>query len=62
MDALEDEIERLMEAFEAEEMPFPRTKQNVTRFEARMEELRKKLRIAQGALKKCREANPLPAD
>lgn len=62
VDTLEDEIERLMEAFEAEEMPFPRTKQNVTRFEARMEELRKKLRMAQGALKKCREANPLPED
>jgi hypothetical protein len=62
VDALEDELDHLTHAFESQEMPFPRTQQNVAKFEANLEELRKKLRAAQAALKRSRDANPLPED
>lgn len=44
------------------EIPFPRTSENVARFEARVDELRKKRLAAHKALEKCRGANPLPDD
>jgi predicted nucleic acid-binding Zn-ribbon protein len=62
VDALEDEIDRLTDAFERLEIPFPRTNENIARFEARLDELRKKQRAAHGELEKCRAANPLPDD
>jgi septation ring formation regulator EzrA len=60
--SLEDEIERLTEALELGELPFPRTDENVARFNARLEELRKEQRAAQMMLQKRRDANPAPAD
>ena len=60
--ALEDEIDRLTEAFELGELPFPRTDENVARFKARVEELRKTQSAAQIALQKRRDANPVPAE
>jgi hypothetical protein len=60
--ALEDEIDRLTDAFELGELPFPRTDENVARFKALLEERRKKHRAAQIALKKRRDANPLLDD
>jgi len=62
VDALENEIDRLMDASGSQEIPFPRTKQNIAKFEANLDELRRKLRTAQVALEKCRDANPLPED
>jgi len=62
VDALEDEIDRLTEAFERQEMPFPGTKESVTRFEGRLDELRNRHRAERKALEKCRAANPLPED
>jgi hypothetical protein len=59
--ALEDEIERLTEAFQLGELPFPRTDENIARFKARVEELRKKQVAAQITLQKRRHANPVPA-
>jgi hypothetical protein len=58
--ALEDETDRLTEAFELGELPFPRTDKNVARFTARLEELRKKQRAAEVTLQKRRDANPVP--
>jgi septation ring formation regulator EzrA len=60
--ALEDEIDRLTEAFELGELPFLRTEENVASFKARVEELRKKQRTAQTELQKRRDANPVPAE
>ena len=60
--ALEDEIDRLTEAFELGELPFPRTDENIARFKAHVEELRKKQGAAQITLQKRRDANPVPAD
>ena len=60
--SIEDEIERLTEAFELGELPFPRTDENVARFNARLEELREEQRAAQMTLQKRRDANPAPAD
>jgi hypothetical protein len=60
--ALEDEIDRLTEAFELGELPFPRTEENVASFKARVEELRKKQRTAQTELQKRRDANSVPAE
>src|SRR6266481_5965228 len=60
--ALEDEIDRLTEAFELGELPFPRTDENVARFKARVEELRKKQSAAQIALQKRRDSNHVPAE
>ena len=57
--ALEDEIDRLTEAFELGELPFPRTDENVARFKARVEELRKTQSAAQIALQKRRDP-PVP--
>ncbi len=61
-EALENEIERLSDAFENHELPTPRTKHNIEKFEAHLGELRKKHKEAEGALKKCRDANPLPEE
>jgi hypothetical protein len=60
VDALEDEISNLMDAFENREIPIPRTPQNVARFEAYLASLRQELRREQAGLKACRAANPLP--
>jgi hypothetical protein len=60
--AFEDEIERLTEAFQLGELPFPRTDENIVRFKTRLEELRKKHGAAQSALQKRRDANPPPPD
>jgi septation ring formation regulator EzrA len=60
--ALEDEIDRLTEAFELGELPFPRTDENVARFKARVEELRKTQSAAQIALQKRRDSNLVPAE
>jgi hypothetical protein len=57
VDALEDEISNLMDAFESHEIPIPRTPENVARFEAYLASLRQKLRQAQGGLTSCRAAN-----
>jgi septation ring formation regulator EzrA len=62
VDSLEDEIAHLTQGLERQEIPYPRTEQNVAKFEANLEELRKKLRVAQAALKRTRDANPLPED
>jgi hypothetical protein len=62
VDALENEIAHLTNGFESQEIPFPRTKQNIAKFEANLDELRKKLRTAQDSLEKCRDANPRPED
>ena len=62
VDALEEEIEHLTNAFESGEMPFPRTKENTAKFEGKLADLRGKLRTARAALKKRRDANPLPED
>lgn len=62
VDSLEDEIAHLTQGLERQEIPYPRTEQNVAKFEANLEELRKKLRVAQTALKRTRDANPLPED
>ena len=57
--ALEDEIDHLTDAFETEEVPFPRTKQNIAKFEANLAGLRTKLQSARSELKKSREALPV---
>lgn len=62
VDGLEDEIEHLENAFELRELPFPRTQQNVAKFEAKLEDLRKQLQAARSALKASRAANPLPQE
>ena len=62
VDALEDEVDCLTEAFERRELPFPRTDDSVARFEARLNELRTKHREARKTLEKYRAANPLPVD
>ena len=62
VDTLEHEIAHLTHAFESQEMPFPRTEQNVAKFQANLEELRKKLQAAQATLKRSRDANPLPGE
>lgn len=60
VDALANEIGYLMDAFDAGEIPFPRTEQNIAKFEHYMAELRGQLHRAEGALHRCRRANPLP--
>jgi hypothetical protein len=60
--ALEDEIDRLTEAFQLGELPPPRMDENLVRFEALIEELRKMHGAAQSALQKRRDVNPMPAD
>ena len=60
--SLEDEIDRLTEAFELGELPFPRTDENVARFKARVEELRKTQSAAQIALQKRRDSNHVTAE
>jgi hypothetical protein len=59
-DALRDEIDHLMEAFDSNELPIPRTPENVAKFEAHIHELRESLEQAEHALHRCRERNPLP--
>ncbi len=58
VDALENEIERLGDAFASGDAPFPRTQQNIARFEERLAELRKEHGRAEIALKKFRDSNP----
>ena len=60
LDALEAEYEYLQEAFEAGEIPFPRTPQNIAAFERYMANLRRQVIQAAKAFEKCRAANPLP--
>lgn len=60
VDALADEIEYLVEAFDAGEIPFPRTPANIQRFERYLSGLRAQLVRAERAFKACRDANPLP--
>lgn len=62
VESLEEEIAHLKDVFEARELPFPRTNQNVERFQARLAELRETLRAEEGKLRRCREDNPLPDD
>jgi hypothetical protein len=62
IEALENEIDRLMDASSSQEMPFPRTKQNIAKFEAILDGLRVKLRTEQDALEKYRNADPVPQD
>jgi hypothetical protein len=50
MEALENEIAYLMEAFENSEMPMPRTPQNVAKFEAYIGRLRHELELARSQL------------
>jgi hypothetical protein len=58
--ALEDEIERLTEAFESKELPFPRNPAAVEKFEGNLAELRANLQLARETLTARRAANPLP--
>ncbi|HEX7461468.1 MAG TPA: hypothetical protein VF317_04785 [Dermatophilaceae bacterium] len=62
LDALEDEIERLTEAFDNHELPFPRTEETVEKFQSKLSELRDRRAAAQTTLERCREANPSPED
>src|SRR3984893_18557033 len=62
IEALENEIDRLMDASSSQETPFPRTKQNIAKFEAILDGLRVKLRTEQDALAKYRKADPVPQD
>lgn len=59
-DALEAELAYLEDAFDSGEIPFPRTPQNIAKFEAYLGKLRRALVLAIRALEKCRAANPLP--
>lgn len=61
VDALEEEISNLMDAFENHEIPIPRTPQNIAKFLAYVAKLRKQLLIAEKRLQACRAANPLPS-
>ena len=54
VESLSDEIDVLEEAFEAHEIPIPRTPQNVARLEAYIRKLRASLEGAQAALDACR--------
>jgi hypothetical protein len=60
VDALQDELDNLTEAFELGEIPIPRTPHNVERLEAYLGELRERLGNARRARDRCRDANPLP--
>jgi len=60
--ALEAEIERLTEAFESKELPFPRTPAAMNKFEGNLAELKANLHLAQETLARRRAANPLPPD
>jgi len=62
VESLNDEIGHLTDAFDNHELPVARSEQNVARFEANLHNLRSMLREAEGKLKKCRAANPLPED
>jgi hypothetical protein len=59
-DALKNEIANLMEAFEAGELPMPRTPETIARFQHYVAELRGQLIDAERELAECRELNPLP--
>ena len=61
VDALENEIEYLLQAFNAEEIPYPRSRGNIEQFEHYLGELREQLHHAETALRRCRIANPLPS-
>lgn len=61
VDALQEEIAYLMDAFNSHEIPFPRTPQNIAKFEAHIKKLEQTLRGAERAFRKCRVANPLPS-
>jgi hypothetical protein len=50
----------LTEGFKSEEIPIPRTPQNLAKFEAHLDELRERLTEAERDLRSCRAANPLP--
>jgi hypothetical protein len=58
--ALEAEIERLTEAFESKELPFPTTPAAMDKFEGNLAELKANLHLAQETLARRRAANPLP--
>jgi hypothetical protein len=60
INALRDEIDNLMAGFDANEIPVPRTPQNVAKFLAMVQGLREELLKAGDALKQCRTANPQP--
>jgi hypothetical protein len=62
VEALEDEIEHLTHAFESQELPFPRTRVDIEKFEGNLAELRTKLQTARATLEKRRATNPLPED
>lgn len=62
VEALEAEFEHLTEAFEARELPVPRTEHNVRKFKERLEHLHHQLGEARGAFERCRDANPRPED
>jgi hypothetical protein len=59
-DALRDELDILTEGFKSEEIPVPRTPQNLARFETHLDELRERLTEAERDLRSCRDRNPLP--
>jgi hypothetical protein len=60
VDALQDELDNLTEAFELGEIPIPRTPHNIERLRARLGELHERLQQARRARDRCRDANPLP--
>ncbi len=58
--AIEARIENLMEAFGAEEIPYPRTAPNITKFNAYMGQLKEQRAFLLKRFEACRLANPLP--
>jgi hypothetical protein len=60
VDALEDEIDYLMDAYASQELPFPRTPASIAKFEKYIRSQQEALRGAQQSLRACRTANPLP--
>ena len=60
MSALANEIAFLTEASDAQELPFPKTKENTAKFAAHLDELRTKLQTVQRRLAQSSPDNPLP--
>ena len=60
VDALEDEIEYLLEGFGAQELPIQRTPESIAQFETRIDGLRQQLKDAQDRLNRRQAALPPP--
>jgi hypothetical protein len=60
VEALEDEIANLNEGIALHLIPVPPTPQNIAKLKVKMDKLQRQLSLAEGQLKMCRDANPLP--